>query len=90
MTWERKLRVTLTFDVSVPDDRVLVTKIEKVLRNVILKQGLDNTPGLSIIFDDGTPIYVYYHYANRYFENGERVSVEGNDEGGMRAPELAP
>lgn len=87
--WERQLRVTLTFDVSAPDDRMLATKIEEAMRT-ILTQGLDNTPGFSTIVVDNTLVAVHHHFVNRYFDHGKRLKPERGEEGGTRAPELAP
>lgn len=86
-TWRRRLRVTLTFDLDVPDDRVLVTKVEAELRR-LADRGLDRVPGFSMSHAlEGTLITVHQHYENLYYEHGrfaERL------EGGTRAPELKP
>lgn len=87
--WERQLRVTLTLDISVPDDRTLAPKIKEALAQ-ILRQGVDNTPGRSHIVVEDTLVVVHHHFINRYFDHGKLLKREGGEEGGAKAPEMKP
>lgn len=84
--WVRQLRVTFTFDVAVPDDRMLVDKIEKAALE-IARRGHDKTAGFTMLNIEGVDVAVHQHYVNRYFEDGKRQHPDV--EGGLLAPDLA-
>jgi len=80
----RQLRVTFTFDVDVPDDRMLVDKVEKAALEMV-RRGHDNTDGVTKLDIEGTQVVVHQHFVNRYFLDGKRLK---DTDGGLLAPAL--